>query len=71
MQHLKMRESFKVPSPTGQQVHLPACSLHCPFIVDRQAGKLQYLLSHWLNPTRNGELTASKADALSIRSPEL
>ena len=34
------REEFRqVPFPTAQ-VNLPACSSHCPFNAERQAGKL-------------------------------
>ena len=38
--HNKMGESRKVPLPTVQQVNLPACSPHCPFNAECQAGKL-------------------------------
>ena len=36
----KMGKSRKVSFPTAQQVNLPACSPHCPFNAERQAGKL-------------------------------
>ena len=32
-------ESQYVSFPTAQQADLPACFPHCPFIVERQAGK--------------------------------
>ena len=38
--HTKMGESHQVPFPTAQHVNLPACSSHCPFNAERQAGKL-------------------------------
>ena len=38
---LKMEESRQIPFPTTQQVNLLACSAHCTFDVERQAGKLQ------------------------------
>ena len=38
--HTKMGESRLAPFPTALQVNLPACSSHCPFNAERQAGKL-------------------------------
>ena len=43
-----MEESRLVPFPTAQQVHLPACSSHCPFNAERQAGKLWIPILKWL-----------------------
>ena len=36
----KMGDYGSVLFPTAQQVNLPACSSHCPFNAERQAGKL-------------------------------
>ena len=36
-----MEESRKAPFPAAQRVNLPACSPHCSFIAERQAGKLR------------------------------
>ena len=38
--HTKMGDSRFAPFPTEQQANLPACSPHCPFNAQRQAGKL-------------------------------
>ena len=38
--HTRVGESRQVPFPTAQQANLPACSPHCPFNAERQAGKL-------------------------------
>ena len=32
-----------MPFPTAQQVNLPACSPHCPFDAEGQAGSCEYL----------------------------
>ena len=52
-----------MPFPTTQQVNLPACSPHCLFNAERQAGKL---LSHWFDPTRNQTRVYSSRDTRSI-----
>ena len=31
-----------MPFPRAQQVNLPACSPHCPFTAERQAGSCEY-----------------------------
>ena len=38
--HSKMGKFRLVPFPRAPQVNLPACSPHCPFNTERQAGKL-------------------------------
>ena len=37
----------------AQQVNLPACSPHCPFNAERQAGKLRILTLKWCDPIQN------------------
>ena len=56
------------------QVNLPACSPHCPFHAERQAGSYQYqFYSHWFDPTAGikPHPTALQADALSTQPSEL
>ena len=70
-----MGESRLVPFPTAQQVSLPPCSSHSPFIAERQAGKLWIpMLKSLVWPDSESNLpksTASKADALTTRPSEL
>ena len=72
--HNKTGESRKVPFPTAQQVNLPACSPHCPFNAERQAGKLWTAIFNVIGLTRLGikpKSTAPEADALRTRPSEL
>ena len=38
--HIKLGEFHELLFPTAQQLNLSACSPHCPFNAERQAGKL-------------------------------
>ena len=54
------------PFPMAQQVNLPACSPHCPFSAEYQAGKREYQLYCYWFLTRLGikpKSTAPEADA--------
>ena len=62
-----------MPFPTASQVNLPACSSHCPFDAERQAGSCEYLFEV-IGLTRLGikpKSTTAEADALGTRPPEL
>ena len=61
-----------MPFPTAQQVNLPACSLHCPFMLSvKEAVNTNFKI---IGLTRLGiipEYTAPEADALTTRPSEL
>ena len=62
-----------MPFPTAPQVNLPACSSHCPFDAERQAGSCECLIEI-IGLTRLGikpKSTTAKADTLGTRSPQL
>ena len=62
-----------MPFPAAQQGDLPACSPHCPFNAEREAGKLQNTNFKVIGLTQleiKSKFTASEADALTTRPSE-
>ena len=62
-----------MPFPTAPQVNLPACSLHCPFDAERQAGSCEYRFEV-IGLTRLGikpKSATAEAGALGTRPSEL
>ena len=63
-----------MPFPMAQQVNLPACSSHCPFNAERQAGEAVNANFKVFGLIRRGiktQSTALEADALITRPSEL
>ena len=68
-----MEESRKVPFPTAPLVNLPACSSHCPFDAERQAGSCEYLfeVTGLIRLEIKPKSTTAESDAFGTWPPEL
>ena len=72
--HTKVGEFRQVPIPTAQQVNLPACSPHCPFNAEGQAGKLWIPILKslvWPDSESNPSLQLKRQTLYTTRPSEL